>query len=322
MRPTVRLGMLLVAMASVIGTAAGWAGRAEAADTLRGRKLAVVVPFGPGSTVDAVAEFVRAPLARSAGVDVALHYLPIREAMARFRDHPAGEVPLLATNVLFHSIQDLVESPPLRLESLVPLAKLTLGISSTLYVAASSPISGWDDLSAAVQRGGFSVGHRNPADVFLGMLERHLGARTVDRIGERQEALFTLVRGGQVDAGLVDTPSFVARHREEPGTYRAILTFGAARNENLDVPTLAEASGEPKLAGTASIGLFGPPDLPPALAAELTAALLRAAFDPTVVEAAAARYVPWGPTGPDVLKATLDRDRRVAEAGMRISPDR
>lgn len=321
MRLTIRLGMVLVAVAAAVG-AAVMTVPVRAADTLRGRVLAVIVPFGPGSTVDSVVEFVRAPLAHSTGADVELRYAPLREAMARLRHPPAGEVPLLATDVLFHSIYDLVESPPLRLESLVPLAKLTLGISSTLYVAASSPVAGWDDLSAAVQRGGFSVGHRNPADVFLGMLERHLGARTVDRIGERQEMLFALVRAGEVDAGLVDTPSFVARHREEPGTYRAILTFGAARNENLDVPTLAEASGEPKLAGTASIGLFGAPDLPSALAAELTAALLQAALDPMVVEAAAARYVPWGPAGPDVLKATLDRDRRVAEAGKRVSPDR
>ncbi|HEY8015260.1 MAG TPA: hypothetical protein VIE35_05490, partial [Dongiaceae bacterium] len=91
-----------------------------------------------------------------------------------------------------------------------------------------------------------------------------------------------------------------------------IVSFGAARNSMLSqTPTFAEATGNPKLAFTESIGVFASPKLDPALATRLTKAFMVAGNDTDVLGMAEAGNIPLAVNGPEVLAETMKRNEEV-----------
>ena len=81
-----------------------------------------------------------------------------------------------------------------------------------------------------------------------------------------------------------------------------------------DVPTMAETARDRRMAFTISFGAYSPLGLSASALMALRAAALAANDNAEVQKKAAARRFPFVVSGPDVLRETLTRDKRTAEA--------
>ena len=92
-----------------------------------------------------------------------------------------------------------------------------------------------------------------------------------------------------------------------------IITSGAARSPDFpDTPTISEVTGDRTLDFTTSVSAYAPSAMNDALAERLTRAFLAAGQASEAVMAATQMNFPLQVDGPEVVKETLDRDRRVA----------
>ena len=92
-----------------------------------------------------------------------------------------------------------------------------------------------------------------------------------------------------------------------------IITSGAARSPDFpDTPTISEVTGGPTLDFTTSVSAFASRAMNDALAERLTRAFLAAGQASEAVMAATRMNFPLQVDGPEVVKETLERDRRVA----------
>ncbi len=200
-----------------------------------------------------------------------------------------------------------------KLEDMVPIAKLSNGFSVALFTTQKSPLTSWSDAVEAA----------NSAPLAVSCLERATAAYLAKLILERKAGLamdvtlrdtlgevFDDVQSGRAAAGILPT-AFIARDRDG---LRGLLTFGAQRNAILtDTPTYAEVSGQRKLAFTESIAALGAPGLDTPVATRLTDAFMTAGQDPTILQSQESALFPVVVNGPEILRGTLARDERVLD---------
>jgi tripartite-type tricarboxylate transporter receptor subunit TctC len=202
------------------------------------------------------------------------------------------------------------EKTDIRLENMTPIAKLMNGFSVALFARRGGPQT-WAQLAAAKRTIQLSTqGYATATYIAALMVQRkgrlpvHINLRrTIDQvIGD--------VNSGQTDVGLLPT-IIVARNQDR---FQPILTFGAEKSAMLNgFPTFSQVTDNPKLSFTESIGVFGSPQLSPDLAARLTNAFILAGNNPDVQDQAEAADVPLALNRPNVLVATMERNKRVLE---------
>jgi Uncharacterized protein conserved in bacteria len=144
----------------------------------------------------------------------------------------------------------------IRVENMTPIAKLMNGYSVTLFTTRGNPLRTWAQIRAAKPLRVSSPAPASAAYLAALMLQRkgHISAKITPRgsIGE----VIGDVNSGQAAVGILPTV-MVATNQDQ---FQAILSFGAERSAMLtNIPTFAEATGDPKLAFTDSIGVFGSP---------------------------------------------------------------
>lgn len=286
------------------------------------KSLAVVVPTGAGSTVETAVKLLSTGVAAAIGgrVLIDLPHPPDRlaEALERVTRPGGTDLAILATDLLAQATWDATADTGGRptLTELTPIANLTPGYSTALFVASASPIRTWQDFAAAARSGPVSLATPNPESVHLRFLEAALKTALADAPADSRDALFAAVGGGTVTAGIVNTPSYIAYANANPGAMRPILTFGGQRNAVLRVPTLRELSGNPRLATTNNVALLGAPDLDTGTAADLYLAFAKAARQPAIVAAARKIGFPLAVEGPDAVRVTIARNRKVVTAAI------
>jgi tripartite-type tricarboxylate transporter receptor subunit TctC len=196
-----------------------------------------------------------------------------------------------------------------RLEGLTPIAKVTNGFSLTLFAKQGGAPTSWADLAGAPKPLKVSSLQRHTAAYFAVLMMERKGGLAPDvtfreSIGEVIDDVMT----GRSPLGVANT-SLVASKKDQ---LQPIVTFGAQRNAMLSqTATFAEATGNPKLAFTESIGVFGAPNLDPALADRLTKAFMAAGSDMSVQGMAEAANIPLAVSGPDTLTETMERNEGV-----------
>ena len=202
------------------------------------------------------------------------------------------------------------EKTDIRLENMTPIAKLMNGFSVALFTRRGGSTT-WGQLAAIKRPMQVSTqGYATATYIAALMMQRkgklpvHINLRrTIDQvIGD--------VNSGQTDVGLLPT-IIVARNQDQ---FQPILTFGAEKSAMLNgFPTFSQVTENPKLSFTESIGVFGSPQLSPDLAARLTNAFILAGNNPDVQDQAEAADVPLALNRPNVLVATMERNKRVLE---------
>jgi tripartite-type tricarboxylate transporter receptor subunit TctC len=246
---------------------------------------------------------------------------PMAKAIARIAAPPETDIALLGTDLLAQATWDAANAGSVRpsLDRLTPICNLTPGYSTTLFVAASSPIQGWSGFAETARKATLSLATPQPESVHLRFLEMALNVSIADAPAATRTDLIAAVVDGRAQAGVVNTLNYIAFVAENPGRTRAILTFGGARNAVLGLPTLRELSRNRRLATTNNAAVLGPASLDLATATALYLAFAKAANQPAVRKAARKLGFPLNVEGPDSVRETIDRDRRVVALSERRS---
>ncbi len=198
----------------------------------------------------------------------------------------------------------------IRVEDMTPIAKLMNGYSVTLFTTRGNPLRTWAQVRAAKPLKVSSPAPASAAYLAALMLQRkgHVAAQITPR-GSIMEVIDD-VNSGRAAVGILPTV-MVATNLDQ---FQAILSFGAERSAMLTgVPTFAEATGDPKLAFTDSIGVFGPPQLDSGIAARLTNAFILAGGDQDVQDQAESENIPLVLNRAPILTATMQRNQRVLQ---------
>jgi tripartite-type tricarboxylate transporter receptor subunit TctC len=288
--------------------------------------IRIYVPFGRGSVVAVACDVLRVALSAELSRRVEIDFPPLPDRMANSLKSLAarnpGELRLLASDTLVHAMYDASEAArnpkaTPSLDGLVPVATLTIGYSTALFVAADSPARDYEAFSQMARGRELAIASSNPGSVHKRFLERALDQGLRDVLAPTRDRVFQVVIEGGAAGGLINTPSLVAFIRANPGKVRPILTFGGERNADLDVPTLRELTGNRSIATTNSVGLFAPAGTSPEVVELLHAALVAAAAHKEVVTVVTSMGLPLQINDGADLTATVERDRGVvAESGL------
>jgi tripartite-type tricarboxylate transporter receptor subunit TctC len=298
-----------------------------AAELFAGRTVTLFQPYGPESPAAEAIELLLPALQHTLGADVVVEQPtgPGSAAGGGAVEHVAQAAPdgtaLVVVELLSRKLYEVQHPAAFALASLTPIAKLTLGLSSALFVAQDSSIRSWQDFVTAAKERPLMISH----GWCLGMalMEAHLGVSLKAHMMmgammmEDRASIVEAVESGEADAGLFITRSLLPRPGTAPLPIRILGTFGAERHPLLpETATFSEVAGDPKADFTSAIAVFGPPGLPAETAAALTEAFLRAGEDGTVLAAAEQQDFPLRVLEPEVVRGTMERDagtvRRVA----------
>ena len=197
-----------------------------------------------------------------------------------------------------------------------PIAKISRGISLALVVPSVSEWRSWSALTGATHEKALRVatgGSRSTTGLFATVLAK-LGGFPIEQVtlpGVLAVAVEAVDR--RVDAATVTTFDIKPINMMSNNALVPIVTSGAARSPDFpDTPTIGEVTGDRTLDFTTSISAFASRAMNDALAERLTRAFLAAGQTPEAEAAAARMNFPLQVDGPDVVRETQERNRRVA----------
>jgi tripartite-type tricarboxylate transporter receptor subunit TctC len=293
MRPTRRTALRLAA-----GTfaAAGLPAAAADFEKLKGQRIVLVEAYGVGSITHLPLSLMQAAISARTGGPVTVLTVSGDGGAAALEYACNPPLSSRADSVFFH-VGDLTTlllrqasgtNVPV-LEKILPVGKLSTGISSALIVPDNSPLRSIDDFIAEGRKRPISIatfGRRAPFGLELTMLERQLKLSFTEKPISTREEILAALASGDAEASFLITRTVVPAPRVVPPPVRVLLTFGAQRSPRTPaVPTLADMTGNPKQATTASVLMFTSKDNA-ALVDAMIALLGDAAADPAVKRAA------------------------------------
>jgi len=276
------------------------------------KSLRLIDPLAKPSMAWTALDLVRPAVKRNLGCEVVAQTIPGHDgfdAVHAVLEASGDETRVLGTGVMATQYAATLVKTDVRLEDLMPIAKLTNGFSMTFFAKRGGPLTTWVDLVAAKTPLKLSSLQRQTATYIAVLMAQRKGALSAeavmrDTLGE----VIDDVTAGRSAVGVANTNT-VAKHLDE---LLPIVSFGAQRNMMLSgTPTFAEVTGNAKLAFTESIGVFASPKLAPDIAARLTQAFLAAGNDMDVLGMAEAGNIPLAVSGPEVLADTMKRNQDV-----------
>ncbi len=308
-------------MLAGLGSAALWAGGAQAQASFPARTITMIVPFPPGGLADIVARPVAEAMARDLGQPVVVENRAGAGGGigmgAAARATPDGYTVLLSLSsltVLPEADALLGRAPMFTLQALRPIARFTAD-PTVLAVRAESP---WktakDFIDDARRRPGAinygSSGNYGTMHVPMEILAQNAGVKMTHIPFTGAGPAVVALLGGQIDA--VSTgPATVLQH-VKAGKIRVLGHWGNGRLEALpDVPALKDLGFDAEYAQWS--GLFIPAGVPDAVAQRLRAAARVAAQDARV------REVINGAGSPILYQDTPDFERYVQADARRMA---
>ncbi len=276
--------------------------------------LALVEPLGRPSVVWTLFDLLRPVLAQELGCPVTHETVPGDDGQAALRSllvAPDKGVRLWGSAVMATQFHEQIHNDSVRIRDLVPVAKLTDGFSVSLFGRADDPGLEWLPLvqqSAKEPQTLSCLQQATAAYVAKLMAEKQGGLKTVTTLRDTLPEVAADVTEGRARLGILPT-ALVAK---QPDRLRPVVTFGAARNTTLtSTPTFGEVMGNPKLAFTESIGVFGPPGLDTGVQALLTKAFVDAGHSEELMAAAELSDFPVVVHDAAVMIETMERNERV-----------
>lgn len=293
------------------------AGLVERRSTAATNPIRLICGFGVGNPTDLCAQLIQhgfsAALEEPVEFDYTLGQAGRRAALEVIDAPPDGRL-LLIAEILNLVLQETPAEP--LLSRLQPIAKITRGFSTALVVNELSDVRDWPGLLAAARASRLkaaTMGADTTIGLLLALVERRmkLSFEPIEVAGTNAAVDLLLTR--RADIAVVDTRTALLHNARSRAKLRVLATSGAARSPQLPkVPTLAELTGDRKLAYTISFGLFAPFATPSPMASRLTDALLGLRHDKSLQTQARLADIPLQFDGPAAVLETVVRDRRVA----------
>ncbi|TAJ88702.1 MAG: hypothetical protein EPO10_24685 [Reyranella sp.] len=310
--------MSLFRREALLGSAAlAAAGLVERRSTAATNPIRLICGFGVGNPTDLCAQLIQhgfsAALEEPVEFDYTLGQAGRRAALEVIDAPPDGRL-LLIAEILNLVLQETPAEP--LLSRLQPIAKITRGFSTALVVNELSDVRDWPGLLAAARASRLkaaTMGADTTIGLLLALVERRmkLSFEPIEVAGTNAAVDLLLTR--RADIAVVDTRTALLHNARSRAKLRVLATSGAARSPQLPkVPTLAELTGDRKLAYTISFGLFAPFATPSPMASRLTDALLGLRHDKSLQTQARLADIPLQFDGPAAVLETVVRDRRVA----------
>jgi tripartite-type tricarboxylate transporter receptor subunit TctC len=305
------------------------AGLAQAADYPE-KPITIVVPYVPGGATDILARIVCNVVAADLQQTCLVENRPgagtaIGNAFVS-KSKPDGYTLLLSTNS-FTVVPALSKTVGYSgVDAFTPLGFLG-DTPNVIVVRNDSPYRSAAQLLAGIRANPGKINFGSPG---VGTLN-HMAAELMQTMGGLQMAhipykgsvpLINDLLGGQLQLSFSSLPSGMPFIKG--GKVRALAVTSAQRSPALpDVPTMAE-SGLPGFDVSAWYGVYGPPDMPPAITNRLVQALRKVDKDPRAQQWAAQEGVILNFGGPEKLgplaRAEEARWKQVAKA-QNISMD-
>ena len=275
------------------------------------KALRLIEPLGKPSVVWTVFDILRPVLQQQLKIEVAAQTISGDDGFDAIRatlEPQANETRLFGSAVMGTQYAEKIVKTDIRLEDLLPIAKLTNGFSVALFAKQGSLLKTWAELAGAAKPLKVSSLERaTAAYVAELMIERKGGLATEVTLRETIGEVVEDVTAGRTALGIIPT-NLIAKQLDR---LQPIVSFGAKRNAILKkTPTFAEVTGNPKLTFTETVGVFAAPKLAPGLATDLTNAFIAAGNDLDVADRVEAENIPLAINGPEILIETMKRNER------------
>jgi tripartite-type tricarboxylate transporter receptor subunit TctC len=270
--------------------------------------LRLIEPWGKTSLALTLLDILLPALQRQLKCDVGVEMIVGQAAVESIRAVEPGKPRLFCNGVMGMQYAWKIAQQGTRVESLMPIAKLTNGFSVTLFAKRGGRLKDWSDLAAVTPLKVSVPPQETVSYLALVMMERSTGLKSTVTTRYEFQAIMDDVLSGRCDVGFFATP-LIVKHLDR---LQPVVSFGTARNFALgQTPTFAEIIGDPKLAFTESIGAFASPKMDPVVAALLVKAFLAVGQDEDVINRAEAEGIPLATGGPEELVGTIKRNEGV-----------
>ncbi len=316
----------VAAVAAILATCAAGSAFAQATGGFPSRPLRIVVPFAAGTGSDVVARVIGQKVAEQLGQALVVENIVGASgllATQQVQKAPAdGHTLMLAANP-FTISPGMYATPPYDpVKDFVPVAKVG-DVPIVLTAGMDAPFKTFAELvSWAKANPGkatyASSGKGTPSQLETELFKQAAGIDILEIPYKNTAQALTDVIGGQVSMYPSALPLALANIRA--GKVRALAIIDARRTPPLpDVPTLAEALGQPSYVATPLwYGFVAPAGTPKDVVARLHAEMKRAAQVPEVRE----RLVGLGAQFVDVsndeflalMRAEIERSSRLIKA--------
>ncbi len=256
------------------------------------KKIDLIVPFSAGSGIDVIARIYNEALQSILGVPViidnregAAGVVGTQAAMRAVKD---GYAMVMAANPPFTVAPLLQASPPYDpLTSFTPIARVG-AVPLVLVVSPQLPIRNFQELkdyAAANQDKAFfsAPGAGSPAQIYMNLIKKASGLKVEEVMYKSATQPMTDISSAVVLTSLISLPA--AAPLIEAGKLRAIAIGSGRRLAKLaDVPTLAEALGQPGFTAEVWFGFLAPAGTPRDRVERLHGAIAKAFSMPEVQE--------------------------------------
>ena len=302
---------LVLLAASVFTAAFSGSATAQGARTIR-----MVVPFAAGGPADFVARSLSEKLGPQLGgsivIDNRLGANGSIGAQAVSKADGDGNTLLFATSGML-TISPILEKnlPYDPLKDLVPVSRVVAN-GTAFVVGTGIPASNIREFVqyARSRPQPLAVGSAGTGNILHLYLELFKDAAKVDITHVPYKGIapaVTDVIGGQIAGAFADLP--IALSQIRAGKVKALGMVGTLRASVApDIPTIAE-QGFPGVDGVSWFGLLAPGKTPPALAAQLSAAVSRALADPELKQKLQALGSEPSPTTPEETVRLIQSDQ-------------
>ena len=290
------------------------------------KRLQLVIPFAAGNGIDQLgreyAEVLRTQLGQPVVVENREGAGGIIGGSFAARSAPDGYTVMIAAHPPY-AIAPLLQKEPAfdPATSFTPVAKVG-SVPLVAVTASAMPFKTWQEMAAYVKanpdKANYAAsGVGSPGQLFTQLIKLHTGLPLQEISYKSTAQAMTDTVSGQVQLSLVSVPA--AAQHIKAGTLRALAVGSANRLPDMpDVPTLAEAIGQPKFEASVWYGFLVPAGTPQDRVDKLYAEIAKASADHRIVELMARASITPELQNPKQFTASIKSDvataRKMIEA--------
>jgi len=311
-----RRSLVLAGVGLMASAGSGTAAQADDAS----RPLRMVVPFGPGSGLDAIGRALAQTMGKNFDSAVivenregAAGAIGARAVAGASAD---GHTLLLAANPPFAVMPILQKQPSYDpIQDFTPIARIA-EMPMVLVASRHSPLASFSDMTAYAKANPGKLNYASagvgvPSHLFMEQLKKSLGLDLTFVPYKSTGQMYTDVISGQVPLATVSLS--VAKPQLDAGTWKALAIGLPRRHKDFpDIPTIGEVSPSVDLSNcmTVTYGLLGPRGLPAQELRKSYEQVAKATKSPEFSAVLQSQFAELALQGPEEFSATLAANHR------------